>query len=83
MKTFNPQTLRDLLGRSATFYYGLAHGIDDRPVETDWVRKSVGAEKTFARDLQNISLIQFELQHLAGEIAEWLTKHALEAVVKD
>ncbi len=38
-------------GKAAEYYYGVARGHDDRPVEADRVRKSVGAENTFARDL--------------------------------
>ena len=38
-------------GKAADYYYGVARGQDERPVEADRVRKSVGAENTFARDL--------------------------------
>ena len=38
-------------GKAADYYYGVARGHDDRPVVADRVRKSVGAENTFARDL--------------------------------
>jgi DNA polymerase-4 len=38
-------------GKSADYYYGVARGVDDRPVEADRLRKSVGAETTFERDL--------------------------------
>jgi DNA polymerase-4 len=43
--------LAEHFGKSADYYYGVARGIDDRPVEADRVRKSVGAETTFERDL--------------------------------
>jgi len=38
-------------GKSADYLYGVARGVDDRPVQADRVRKSVGAETTFERDL--------------------------------
>ncbi len=38
-------------GKAGSYYYGVARGQDDRPVEADRVRKSVGAETTFERDL--------------------------------
>jgi DNA polymerase IV len=43
--------LAEHFGKSADYYYGVARGQDDRPVEADRVRKSVGAETTFERDL--------------------------------
>ncbi|MBG0809300.1 DNA polymerase IV [Methylosinus sp. H3A] len=38
-------------GKSGSYYYGIARGVDDRPVRPDRIRKSIGAEVTFARDL--------------------------------
>ena len=40
-------------GKAADYYYGVARGQDERPVEADRVRKSVGAENTFAQDLHH------------------------------
>ena len=38
-------------GKAGDYLYGVARGVDERPVQADRVRKSVGAETTFARDL--------------------------------
>ena len=38
-------------GKAADYLFGIARGIDERRVEADRVRKSVGAESTFERDL--------------------------------
>ena len=38
-------------GKAGEFYYRIARGEDERPVEPDQERKSLGAETTFARDL--------------------------------
>ena len=43
--------LAEHFGKAADYYYGVARGQDERPVEADRVRKSVGAENTFATDL--------------------------------
>ncbi|MGI4953730.1 MAG: DNA polymerase IV [Janthinobacterium lividum] len=43
--------LAEHFGKSATYLYGVARGIDHRPVDADRIRKSVGAENTFERDL--------------------------------
>src|SRR5260370_29119372 len=44
--------LSEHFGKTGSYYYGIARGQDDRPVEADRVRKSVGAETTFERDLK-------------------------------
>jgi DNA polymerase-4 len=36
-----------LLGRTGRFLWSLSDGVDDRPVEADRERKSVGVEDTF------------------------------------
>lgn len=38
-------------GKAGSYYFGMARGIDLRPVVADRLRKSVGSETTFARDL--------------------------------
>src|SRR3954465_14292226 len=39
-------------GKARRYYYGVARGHDDRSVEADRARKSIGAETTFAADLR-------------------------------
>ncbi len=48
----SPAFLAEHFGKAGSFYYGVARGEDDRPVEADRVRKSLGAETTFASDLR-------------------------------
>jgi len=43
--------LSEHFGKAGNYYYGVARGEDDRPVEPDRIRKSVGAETTFERDI--------------------------------
>lgn len=43
--------LQQHFGKSGSWYYRIARGIDERPVEPDRPRKSVGAEDTFATDI--------------------------------
>jgi len=43
--------LAEHFGKASDYLYGVARGMDDRPVQADRVRKSVGAETTFERDL--------------------------------
>jgi DNA polymerase-4 len=43
--------LQQHFGKSGPYFYWIARGIDERPVRADRVRKSIGAENTFAADL--------------------------------
>ncbi len=56
-------------GRAGVRYYELARGIDERPVETRRIRKSVGQENTFAQDLTALADMEAELERLAGRVA--------------
>ncbi|MEG1586811.1 MAG: DNA polymerase IV, partial [Bacteroidales bacterium] len=41
-------------GKMGMVYHNFAQGIDNRPVEPEWIRKSVGCEHTYEEDLTNL-----------------------------
>lgn len=43
--------LQHHFGKAGDYYFNVARGVDNRPVNPDRTRKSVGAETTFERDL--------------------------------
>ena len=51
LRAQSPAFLAEHFGKAAEYYYGVARGLDNRPVEADRVRKSLGAETTFFDDL--------------------------------
>jgi DNA polymerase-4 len=57
-------------GKSGSYYYSISRGIDARPVRADRIRKSVGAENTFATDLTDFGPMAAELQPLIDKV--WL-----------
>lgn len=46
--------LQQHFGKSGPYFYGIARGIDNREVKPDRVRKSVGAEDTFGKDIHQL-----------------------------
>ncbi len=58
-----------LLGSRGPFLRTMAQGNDDRPVQTSWERKSVGAETTFAHDLADGDDLRAHLHDIATEVA--------------
>ncbi len=71
--------LRAIIGSSAEWLRDLAHGHDDRPVEPNHERKSVGSECTYETDLTDMATIRTEIDGMAREAARWLDKHAIFA----
>jgi DNA polymerase-4 len=66
--------LRTHFGKIGSYYYQIARGIDDRPVEADRVRKSVGAETTFAQNLDTLAEMENGLFPLLEDVWEWCTR---------
>lgn len=71
----DPARLEAVLGSRGSVLHELARGIDDRPVETDHERKSVGAESTFPRDLTDGTELRAELDLIAAEVARRLAEN--------
>ncbi|WP_077924180.1 DNA polymerase IV [Spirosoma sp. 209] len=58
-------------GKAGQYYYHIARGIDDRPVNPDRVRKSVGSENTFETDLHELPELLDGLHPLADEVWQY------------
>ncbi len=71
--------LERILGSRGPMLQKLARGEDDRRIETDGERKSVGAETTFARDLPDGEELRDELRRVADEVGRRLHAHGTEA----
>lgn len=81
------QHLMEVFGKMGKVYYNFARGIDNRPVETEWIRKSVGCERTFLEDIYKPSAVLVELYHATGELVRRIAKsdfvgHTLTLKVK-
>jgi DNA polymerase-4 len=59
-------------GKAGVFFYDIARGNDDRPVEPDQERKSFGTELTYDKDLTTRFEIVAELYKLEKELMERL-----------
>ncbi|MCB0253784.1 MAG: DNA polymerase IV [Anaerolineae bacterium] len=54
-----------------------ARGIDDRPVVTEYERKSVSQERTFAQDLTELRPLKVRLWRMSQGVAEYLQRNGL------
>jgi DNA polymerase-4 len=55
-------------GKAGTYYYWISRGVDNREVRVNRIRKSVGAENTFSRDLTEFEPMLLELQPLIDKV---------------
>jgi DNA polymerase IV len=55
-------------GKAGAYYYWISRGVDNREVRANRIRKSVGAENTFARDLTEFDAMAVELQPLIDKV---------------
>jgi DNA polymerase IV len=55
-------------GKAGRFYYSVAHGQDDRPVNPNRIRKSIGAERSFSPDLVTLAEMTAALDRIAAEV---------------
>src|SRR5215207_857519 len=58
-------------GKAGPYFYAIARGIDDRPVQANRERKSIGSKNTFARDLTTFDEMWAELQPLIDQVWGW------------
>jgi DNA polymerase-4 len=77
LRALPEERLADRFGRQGRILFEYARGIDDRPVETLSVRKSLGTESTYAVDLVGREAVEVEIDRLADELAEALRRREL------
>ncbi|MCW9706851.1 DNA polymerase IV [Fodinibius salsisoli] len=69
--------LVEQFGKTGRHYYRIVRGIDHRKVKPDRIRKSIGKERTFSEDIDDLSWIHNFLSELAEKIADVMkNKHA-------
>jgi DNA polymerase-4 len=79
VRTASEEVLRQAVGSWAEGIRELAFGRDDRPVEPNHERKSIGCETTFARDIRDLAEIRKQLTSLARDAAAALVRRRLLA----
>src|SRR6516164_5174422 len=66
--------LQNHFGKAGSWYYEIARGRDDRPVEPDRERKSSGSETTFPEDLTDPARIEMGVIAMADDVWAWCEK---------
>ncbi|MDX1637664.1 MAG: DNA polymerase IV [Balneolaceae bacterium] len=74
LKKWSEIDLVEQFGKTGRFYYRIVRGIDNREVKPDRIRKSIGKERTFSEDVDDIEWINNFFDELAEKIAKSMKK---------
>lgn len=78
LKMWGEGDLLHIFGKAGHIYFQNARAIDDRKVKPDRIRKSVGAEITFDKDIGVLSELQAELSEIAEDVIRRITKSSFK-----
>ena len=86
MGIFTGQELRNMsltrltqeFGKMGQVFYDFSRGIDNRPVISEWERKSVSCEQTFESDISENSAVTIYLYHTVLELVRRIEKNDFE-----
>ena len=70
--------LIEVFGKMGQVFYNFARGIDERPVVSEWERKSVSCEQTFSHDISDSMAATIELYHMVLELERRIKKNTFE-----
>jgi len=70
--------LTERFGKSGQYYYNIARAIDERPVRSQRIRKSLGKETTFAEDILSVPELTNILIGLSEQVIASLNKHNMQ-----
>lgn len=71
-------TLQKEFGKSGTHFYNMVHLLDNRPVRTHRVRKSIGAERTFENNIDSFGLMMMMLNEIIAKLETQMMKREIK-----
>ena len=74
LKQYPEAMLVDKFGKAGRYFYQVSHGVDERPVEPNRERKSIGAENTFEQDYDHLDDLLKELDKISEEVGNRLKR---------
>jgi len=74
LKQFSKLELAQKFGKVGPYYYSIVRGLDDRPVNSNRIRKSIGVERTFNQDLESDEDVELILLEIVEKFYQRLQK---------
>lgn len=78
LRACSKEQLVNAFGKAGIMYYDFARGIDNRPVASSRIRKSIGCERTLEKDISTNSAVIIELYNVTLELIERLAKYQFQ-----
>jgi DNA polymerase-4 len=78
LKKYKKEQLIQIFGKSGSYFYDIAHGLDERPVEPNRIRKSIGKETTFSEDIDDTNQMLEILDNIAVRLENSLIKREVK-----
>ncbi len=79
LKKWSEMDLTHNFGKAGLSYFQYARGLDNREVQSERIRKSLGAEETFSEDISDLEIIEQELDKIAQEVSSRTNKNDFRA----
>ncbi len=74
LKKWDRTKLAEHFGSMADYFYEIARGIDERPVDNNWIRQSYGREETFEEDISDLEQLRQTFSRLTEDIVRYLNE---------
>ena len=78
LRNMSLSRLRQEFGKMGQVFYDFSRGIDNRPVISEWERKSVSCEQTFESDISDNAAVTIHLYHTVLELVRRIEKNDFE-----
>ena len=78
LRNLSLSRLTQEFGKMGQVFYDFSRGIDNRPVISEWERKSVSCEQTFESDISENAAVTIHLYHTVLELVRRIEKNDFE-----
>jgi DNA polymerase-4 len=78
LRNMSLKRLTQEYGKMGQVFYDFSRGIDNRPVISEWERKSVSCERTFETDISDNAAVTIHLYHTVLELVRRIEKNDFE-----
>ena len=78
LRNMSLSRLTQEFGKVGQIFYDFSRGIDNRPVISEWERKSVSCEQTFESDISENAAVTIHLYHMVRELVRRIEKNDFE-----